>query len=55
MWLQSNNINKVREVTVLYIELILQVVFRIWFLYPALYWAGDNIHARVDSLQSCLG
>ena len=51
MWLQSNNINKVREVTVLYIELILQVVFRIWFLYPALYWEVNKIHDLVNKIQ----
>ena len=34
---------------------MIQVVFLIWFLYPALYWAGNNIHVRVDSIQQCLG
>ena len=37
-----------------YIEIIFQVVFRIWFLYPELYWEGNNIHAWVDSIKSCL-
>ena len=35
----------------LYLKILLQIVFRIWFLYPALYWVGNNIHAWVSSIQ----
>ena len=52
MWLKSNNLNKARLITLCYIEILLQVVFMIWFLYPALYKPGNNIHARVDLIQS---
>ena len=51
MLLQSYNQNKVRVITLCYIEILLEVVFRIWFLYPALYWAGNNIHDRVDLIK----
>ena len=55
MRLQPKNLNKVRVINLCYIKILLQVVFQIWFLYPALYWLGNNTHARVDSIQSCLG
>ena len=55
MWLKSNNINKQRAITLCYIEILRQVVFQIWFLYTALYWAKNNIHAQADSIQSRLG
>ena len=41
--------------TLFYIEILLQVVFWIWLLYIALYWTGNNIHARFDLIQSWLG
>ena len=47
MWLQSNSLNKVRVITLYHIEIIIQLVFQIWFLCTALYWAGNNIHAWV--------
>ena len=52
MKLQSNNLNKVRGVTICYIEILLQVVCRIWFCIPALHSAGNNICTRVESIQS---
>ena len=55
MQLQSKNINKVRVVTLCYIEILLQIVFRVWFVYLTLHWAVNNIHARVNSIQSCSG
>ena len=55
MQLKAKNLNKLRLITLCYIEILIQVVFRIWFLYPALYWEVNNIHARVDSIQSFLG
>ena len=45
------NLNKVRVITICYIEILFQVVFIIWFLYTALYWAGNNIHSWVDLIQ----
>ena len=41
-----------RVLTLCVIEIILQVVFRIWFCIPALHWAGNDICAQVDSIQS---
>ena len=32
--------------------IILQVVVRIWLCIPSMHWAGNNIHERVDSIQS---
>ena len=55
MQLQSKNLNKVRVVTICYIEILLQLVFIIWFLYPALYRERNNIYAQVDSIQYYLG
>ena len=55
MRLQSKNLNQVRVINLFYIEIILQAVFRIWFLYPGLFWAGNNIHAWVYSIQFCSG
>ena len=52
MQLQSNNLNKVRVLTLCYIEIFLQVVLQIWLCIPALHWAGINICARVDLIQS---
>ena len=52
MQFQSKNINRVRVITICNIEILLQVVFRIWFCIPALHWAGNNILARVESIQS---
>ena len=34
-----------------YIEILLQIVFQIWFCILALHWAGNNIHARVNLIQ----
>ena len=36
----------------LYIEIILQIVCRIWILCLTLYWAGNNIIDQVDLIQS---
>ena len=47
--------NKLRVITLCYIEILIQVVFWIWFLYPALYWEGNNIHAKFDLIKSFLG
>ena len=52
MRLQPKNLNKVRVVTLCYIEIFLQVVFQICFCIPALHWAVNNIRDRVDSIQS---
>ena len=52
MNLQSNYLNTVRLINLFYIEIILQVVFIIWLYIPALHWAGNNIGAWVDSIQS---
>ena len=52
MWLQPNNLNKARVITLYYIEILLQVVFIIWFFIPALHWVGNNIRAQVDLIQS---
>ena len=49
--LQSKNLNKVRVINLCYIEIILQVVFRILFYIPAQHWTGNSICARVDSIQ----
>ena len=38
-------------INLFYIEILLQVVFQIWFFYPAMYWAVNNIHALVDLIQ----
>ena len=43
--LQSKNLNKVRVINLCYIEIILQVVFRILFYIPTIHWAGNNIRA----------
>ena len=51
MKLQSNNLNKVRVINICYIEIILQVVFRIWFCIPDLHWELNNICAWVDLIQ----
>ena len=51
MQFQSNNLNKVRVLTLYYIEILLQVVFRIWFCIPALHCTGNIICARVDFIQ----
>ena len=40
-----------RVVNILYIEIIIQVVFRIWFFITDLHWEGDNILAWVDFIQ----
>ena len=42
-------------ITLCYIKILLLVVYRIWFLYPALYCSGNNIHAQVDSIEWCSG
>ena len=55
MWLQSKNLNKVGVITLWYIEVLLEIVLLIWFLYPSLHWSGGNIHARVYLIQWCLG
>ena len=52
---QSNNQNKVRVITIYYIEILLQVVFIIWFLYPTLYWVVNNINDWVNSIQPWSG
>ena len=51
MRLQSKNINKVRVITLCYIEILCKVVFRIWFCIPDLHWAVNNIYAWVDYIQ----
>ena len=51
MWLQPKNLNKLRVITIFYIEIILQVLFRVWLFIPALNWAGNNIRAQVDLIQ----
>ena len=38
--------------TLCYIEILLQVVFRICIYIPALHWVGNNICARFDSIKS---
>ena len=43
MQLKSNNLNKVRGLTLCYIEIHLQVVFWIWFCIPVLNLAWNNI------------
>ena len=40
-----------RVATLCYIEIILQLVFRIWFCIPALHWLGNNIHSHVNFIQ----
>ena len=55
MQFQSKNIHKLEVITLCYIEILLQVLFRFWFLYPTLYWAENYIHDRFDSIQSCSG
>ena len=52
MRLQSKNINKLGVITPCYIVILLQVVFRIWLCIPDMHWAGNNICAWVDSIQS---
>ena len=52
MRFQLKNINKVRVINLYYIEIILQVVFRICFCIPAPHWAGNNIYARINSIQA---
>ena len=54
MQLQSKNLNKVRVITLCYIEILLEVLFRIQFCIPALNLAGDNIFAWVNSIQSVI-
>ena len=44
-----------RAITLFYIEILLQVVFWIWFFYTTMYWARNNIHAHVDLIQSYSG
>ena len=38
-------------ITICYLEILLQVLFRIFFI-PIIYWEGNNILARFDSIQS---
>ena len=52
MRLKSKNLNKVSVITLFYVEIILQVVFRIWFYIPALHWEGNNVCARDDLIKS---
>ena len=52
--LQSKNLNKVRYFALLLyaiFEILLQVLFRIWFYIPILYWEKNNILARFDLIQ----
>ena len=52
--LQSKNLNKVRYFALLLyaiFEILLQVLFRIWFYIPILYWENNNILARFDLIQ----
>ena len=44
-----------RVVNLCYIGILLQVLFRILFLYPALYWVVNNIDDRVNSIKLYLG
>ena len=55
MRLQSKNLNKLRAINLCYTEILIQVIFLICFFYPALYRAGNNIHAWVDLIQMFLG
>ena len=48
---QTKNLNKVRVITICYIEILLQVVSLIWFYIPALHWGKNNICARVGLFQ----
>ena len=41
-------------ITLYYIEILLQVLFRIWFYIPALYCAGNIICDWVDLIQLVL-
>ena len=41
-----------KVIIIRYIEIIIQVIFRIWFCIPTLHWATNNIHAHVDLIQS---
>ena len=52
MRLQSKNLKKVMVINLCYIELILQVLFRIWLCITALHCAGNNICDRVYLIQS---
>ena len=47
MRLQSKNLNKVRMITLCYIEILLQVVFLIWFLYPCYALGGGEYSCSV--------
>ena len=40
-----------RNITIIYIEILLQVVVRILFCTPVLYQVGNNIRSWVDSIQ----
>ena len=52
MLLQSKNLNKMRVITLCYIEILLQVAFQILFCIPSLHWAVNIICAWVDLIQS---
>ena len=40
-----------RVITLWYIEILLQVLFRIWFLYPTLYWVEIILMLRLIQLN----
>ena len=52
MWSQKKNLNTLRVITLCHIEILIQVVFLIWFCIPALHWTENNICFRVDLIQS---
>ena len=52
MWCCNNNLNKVRLITIWYIEILFKVVFIIRLCIPDLHWVGNHICARVDKIQS---
>ena len=39
-------------VNLCYIKILIQILFQIWFCIPALHWAGNNIYAQLDLIQS---
>ena len=47
-------LNKVRVINLCYIEILLQILFIIRFLYTTLFWVKPNIHGWVDSIKSRL-
>ena len=55
MQLQSKNLNKSEGVTLYYLEILLQGVFRIWFCIPALGLAGQYLcSGRFNSIGNQL-